>query len=832
MKAVVMAGGEGSRLRPLTLARPKPLVPICNRPIMEHILALLVRHDIRDVLATLHYQGDRIQSYFGDGSEFGVQMSYSTEDAPLGTAGSVKSAEAELKEGTFLIISGDALTDCDLTAAIAFHKEKKSLATLVLQRVDHPLDFGIVITDAEGRVERFLEKPGWSEVFSDTVNTGIYILEPEIFDYIPADEVCDWSQDVFPQLLRQQKPLFGFIMQGYWTDVGSHVQYKEAQEAVLSGKVKLDGFQIGPGSVYMEGSSIVESGAALVPPVCIGQNCKIREGAVVGPYTVIGDNTIVEHGATIERAVLWDSVYVGPNVKIEGAIIGSRVTVKRDTNVGEDAVIGDRCLIDVGCVIRPRVKIWPDKVIERGSIVTMSLIWGNKWRGSLFRELGVAGLSNLEITPDFATRLGSAFGSCLPGQSKVITSRDSTRSSRMLKRAIIASLLSVGCDVLDMRSSAVPVARHYIKTSGAAGAIHVRKLPGNSRVSLIEMFDSRGAYIPRETQRKIENAFFREDFKRTDPDDLGVIEVASRAVEEYQADFFRLLGAGTEGEHLRMVCDYGYSAVAGYFPAMLAKFGAESISLNGFNDAKQSPRSPSEVQRHVDSLEQIVKTLNYDIGALFTNEGERLTVVDVVKGPLTGNTLLSALCLLVAKTVPSAAICISVTAPSKLEQILKENGANVIRSKADTASMMTTALDAGVHFAGDDHGGFIFPEFHPGYDAAFALAKMIGMLRECNLTLSEVVDAVPNFQLAYEQVLCPWEEKGKVMRRISEEQPEASRMELLDGIKIFSTDGWVLVLPDAVEPMFHVYAESSNQNGSNQMVLDYARKIQSIALNK
>jgi mannose-1-phosphate guanylyltransferase/phosphomannomutase len=832
MKAVVMAGGEGSRLRPLTLGRPKPLVPVCNRPIMEHILSLLVRHGITDVVATLHYLGDQIQTYFGDGADFGVQMSYSTEDTPLGTAGSVKQAEEELRDGTFLIISGDALTDCDLTAAIAFHKEKGSLATLVLHHVAHPLDFGVVITDSEGHVERFLEKPGWSEVFSDTVNTGIYILEPEIFDYIPLDEVCDWSQDVFPQLLLLGKPMYGYIMNGYWTDVGSHVQYKEAQEHMLAGKVNLDDFKLGPDAVYMEGNSIVETGAALVPPVCIGQNCKIREGAVIGPYTVIGDNTIVEQAATIERAVLWDSAYVGPNVKVEGALVGSRVTIKRDTVVGEDAVIGDRCLIDVGCVIRPRVKIWPDKVIERGSIVTMSLIWGNKWRGSLFRELGVAGLSNLEITPDFATRLGSAFGSCLPGKAKVITSRDSTRSSRMLKRAIIASLLSVGCDVLDMRSSAVPVARHYIKTSGATGAIHIRKLPGNSRVSLIEMFDSRGAYIPRETQRKIENAFFREDFKRTDPDDLGVIDFASRAIEEYQADFFRLLGAGSDGAQLRIVCDYGFSAVANYFPAMLAKLGVESISINGFNDAKQSPRSPSEVQRHVDNLEQIVKTLQYDLGVLFTDEGERLTVVDCNNGLLSGNTLQAVLCLMVAQTVPSAAICISVTAPSKLEELLRENGATVIRSKSDTASMMNTALDAGVHFACNDHGGFIFPEFHPGYDAAFAIAKLICMLRQRGQRIGEVVDAVPNFQLAYEQVQCPWEEKGKVMRRISEEQPEASRLELLDGIKIFNTEGWVLVLPDAVEPVFHVYAESTDQIGSNQMVSDYARKIQRFALNK
>src|SRR5579862_4624100 len=184
MKAVEMAGGEGSRLRPATANRPKPLVPICNQPIMEHILGLLKSHGINQIVSTLYYLGDEIKDYFGDGSDFGVSMEYSVENVPLGTAGSVKKAEKLLGDGTFLIVSGDALTDCNLTKALEFHREKKSLATLILYRVPSPLEFGVVITDEEGKVVRFLEKPSWSEVFSDTVNTGMYILEPEIFGYM------------------------------------------------------------------------------------------------------------------------------------------------------------------------------------------------------------------------------------------------------------------------------------------------------------------------------------------------------------------------------------------------------------------------------------------------------------------------------------------------------------------------------------------------------------------------------------------------------------------------------------------------------------------------
>ncbi len=839
IKAVVMAGGEGSRLRPVTTNRPKPLVPVGNQPIMEHILTLLRRHGITHVVATLHYLADEIQTHFGDGSDFDVEMAYSIEDTPLGTAGSVKQAEHLIvdkkpRSGSrdpepFLIISGDALTDCDLTKALAFHKERGSMATLILARVPTPLEFGVVITAEDGKVERFLEKPGWSEVFSDTVNTGIYILNPAVFDYMEDGKAYDWSGDIFPKLLEEGKPMYGYVMGEYWADVGSLTQYRDAQEHLLSGDVDLPiQGETNTHGIWLGPNCSIDETAEIIAPVFIGRNCKIKRGAKIGPFTVLGDNAIVEEDAQVERSVVWDSAYIGAGTVVGQAIVCSRVTIKRDCVVQEDAVIGDRCLIDVGSTIRPRIKIWPDKIVERGSTVTMSLIWGNKWRGQLFRELGVAGLSNIEITPDFATRLGSAYGSCLPRGSKVVTSRDSTRSSRMIKRALIASLLSVGCDVLDLRSAALPVARHYIKRSGAAGAMSVRKLPGNSRVSLIEMFDSRGAYLPRNMERKVESLFFREDYNRTDPDDLGMIEISSRAVEEYQADFMRCLRMPSSPRKLRMVCDYGYSAVASIYPMMLASMGVDAISLNSVNDAKLAPRAEAEIQKHIDNLRHIVHTLGYDVGVLFTEEGERMTLIDDAGDQLAGNDLFATFCMLVAKTHKDTSIAMSVTAPSRLEEEIKRLGVTVIRTKADVRSLMNSAVEADVTFAGDDRGGFIFPELHPGFDAMFATGKLIAMLRETGNSLSEITRQLPRFQLAYEAVRCPYETKGAVMRLISEDS-RSDRVELLDGIKIFGPDSWVLVLPDSVEPLFHVYAESPLETASRALVTEYAKKIEKLA---
>ena len=239
MKAVIMAGGEGTRLRPLTSNQPKPMMPLVNRPMLEHIVALLAKHGFDDIVVTVAYLGNQIRDYFGDGSDFGVRMRYATEEQPLGTAGSVRNAADELDE-TFLVISGDVLTDIDLGAFVDAHREKQAVASIALKRVENPLEFGIVITRPDGSIERFLEKPTWGEVFSDTINTGIYVLEPSIFEHIPLGEVVDFSGDVFPKVLDDGGMIHGHVADGYWEDVGTTEAYLRAHADVLDGRVEVD----------------------------------------------------------------------------------------------------------------------------------------------------------------------------------------------------------------------------------------------------------------------------------------------------------------------------------------------------------------------------------------------------------------------------------------------------------------------------------------------------------------------------------------------------------------------------------------------------------------
>src|SRR5687768_14247032 len=323
MKAVVMAGGEGTRLRPMTSSMPKPLLPVANRPIMEHVLRLLKRHGLNETVVTVQFLASLVKNYFGDGEELGMDLTYAHEEKPLGTAGSVKNAEEALRSDSFLVISGDALTDFDLTDLIRFHRERGALVTVCLTRVHNPLEFGIIIVDDDGRIQRFLEKPTWGQVFSDTVNTGIYVMEPEVLDRVAPGEVVDWSGDVFPQLLSEGAPLFGYVADGYWEDVGTHESYLRAQADVLSGKVqaKIDGFEVSPGVWQAEGAE-VDPDAVLKGPLFIGDYAKVEAGAELREHTVVGSNVVVKSGAFLHRAVVHDNVFLGPQSNLRACVVG------------------------------------------------------------------------------------------------------------------------------------------------------------------------------------------------------------------------------------------------------------------------------------------------------------------------------------------------------------------------------------------------------------------------------------------------------------------------------------------------------------------------------
>src|SRR4051812_14692323 len=410
MRAVVMAGGEGTRLRPLTSNQPKPMVPIVGKPCMEHILELLRDHGFVDVVVTVAFLPQAIRSYFGTGDSLGLNVEYSVEESPLGTAGSVRLASDRLDD-TFLVISGDALCDIDLGRIVASHVEKGADVTIGLKSVENPLEFGIVVTDEDGRVERFLEKPSWGQVFSDTINTGIYVLEPEVLRHIPTDRPYDFSKELFPLLLEMGRPIYGHVCDGYWQDIGNLDQYRQANFDALDERVRLNipGIRL-RGNVWIGEGAEIDDLDAIEGPAAIGNYARIAPGATVGPYSVLGASVTLRESARTTRSVVDASSYIGRSALVEGAILGRNCDVHSHVRIHEGVAIGDEVTLGEQSVVMPGVRIYPYKEVDSGTVIHESLIWESRASWRLFSHDTVTGLINVDLTPETAVRLAAALG--------------------------------------------------------------------------------------------------------------------------------------------------------------------------------------------------------------------------------------------------------------------------------------------------------------------------------------------------------------------------------------------------------------------------------------
>lgn len=808
MKAVIMAGGKGTRLRPLTCSMPKPMVPVVNRPMMEHVIHLLVAHDFTELACTLCYMPEAIQGYFGDGSSMGCKITYSVEDTPLGTAGSVR-ALGDFLDGTFLVISGDALTDIDLASAVAFHRKKGAAATIVLTRVATPLEYGVVIVDNDGRITRFLEKPSWGEVFSDTVNTGIYVLEPEIMKNVNPSCEFDFSKNLFPMLLSEGYPMYGYIADGYWCDVGNLDQYRKTSQDILEGKVavKIPGDLVDDGIWVSEGAEIGNM-AALRPPVVVGAGARIEAGALVGEYSVVGPSCIIAEGASVRRSILSTGCFIGSGAEAHGAILGSRVSAKAGVSIQEGAVVGSGCSIGERAQVRPGVKIWPDKTVDGGAQISTSLVWGASWSKRLFGRLGVTGLANIEVTPDFAARLGAAYGSCFSGGTVAVSS-DIHPVSDMIKRALTSGILSSGMSVAELDPGTTAVARYAVPALGADGGVHVRVSPTDRNSTLLEFLDSSGINVDKGTERRIENAFLTEDFKRANPEKAGKAIATRGTVGRY-------LDAITSSVDVDTVRGRGMKVVAGYDRAYIGEL------MRAFCDACGCDLHHVEIANSAWAPSAVTDTVamtRADLGFLLDRNAERLLLVDETGSSISNEEMLALICVSLLTSHRGATVAVPVTASSSIERLAAAFRGHVVRTQANPRSMMEKAIEARVRM-----GEANLPHFQPVLDGVFALAVIFEYLAREGSTLSAFAQMAPRSYMAKQIVDCPWEDKGRVMRRLIEET-DGEDVQLIDGIKVYDDHGWTLILPDSEEPLFHVYSEAQSQEIAEEIAGIYVSRI-------
>ena len=345
IRAMVMAAGAGTRLRPLTNDLPKPMVPIANRPVLEYTVENLRRHGITDIIFNLHSYPELIRDHFGDGSRFGVSISYSHEPKLLGTAGGVKKVEWFLKDNTFLVLSGDGLTTVNVTRLLRFHREKRSVATMGLKAVDTRFDYGVTLTQKNGRIKRFIEKPLWGDVFSSEVNSGIYVFEPSIFKAIPPGAVYDFGKQVWPKLLKSGAAIYGFPFTEYWCDVGNVSEYRRAQCDFLDGTVGLPppGKRLRPG-IWVEEGAHIDAQAKLAAPCLIGRHARIEAGAFIGPHSVIGPGAKVMRKASVKNSTLWADAQVGHSAALENTILAAGAQVPARTALFDALVTNRRAI--------------------------------------------------------------------------------------------------------------------------------------------------------------------------------------------------------------------------------------------------------------------------------------------------------------------------------------------------------------------------------------------------------------------------------------------------------------------------------------------------------
>lgn len=810
MKAIIMAGGKGTRLRPLTCSRPKPMMPIMGKPVMQYCLELLKNNGIKDIGITLQYMADSVIDYFNDGSEFGVNLKYFIEDSPLGTAGSVKNAENFLDE-TFMVISGDAVTDVNLMEALRYHKNKKAMATLILKEVNVPLEYGVVVTDKEGRITGFVEKPNWREVFSDKVNTGIYILEPEIFKFYDKGKNFDFSNDLFPILMEKSVPMYGYNADFYWCDIGSIDQFMQCNYDVLTGDVNVNikGEECGKG-IWMGNNCTVSANAYIKPPVYIGDNSTIYDGVEIGPYTVIGKNNIISAGSTVKKSIIFNNSYIGKHAELRASLICDKVQLENWVSVFEEAIIGDESIIEERSVIKPKVKIWPSKRVGNRKVIRENLIWNSKIQRSLFSNKGIRGDINVNITPEFVLKLSCAYGSIMNSNSKIVISCSEESAAQMLKYSLATGLMSMGLEVYDLNKSTVEVTRMITVSMGFSGAIHISIDKDNNEKATIVFADKDGLNINKNMRRKLENNFIREDFRRAKMDTFKTIVAMNDYTKYYITNIVNKLNLEKiKDKKYKIVYMTKNRVIKWLLINMLSEIEVDTIQIKNSGDLKQ--------------LSEEVSKSHAQLGIWISDEADNYILVDekgeVIKKEL--KEVIKALVLLNIFKFKTIAAAVDVT--HSVEKIANMYNAKFIRTKINHRSIVNEYIKN----EKDKDEKEILNSYLATIDAVSMVSFILNLMAEFNMTLSRLTESVPKYHSKVMKIKCPWEMKGKVMRSIIE-NGGFRYLDLIEGVRISFPKCWALILPDLDEPLCSVLAEGEDEEYVDKILKHLVGSIKKI----
>jgi len=824
-----MAGGAGTRLRPLTTAVPKALLPIAGRPMLGWVIQLLQQHGVERCVVTLQHQASVVLKYFSADVADDVNLRFVTEPMPLGTAGSVRYAQTWLDpEDDVLVLAGDCLTDIDLRQLLQRHREANADLTVALARRSDPRSFGVVTTDESGRVKTIVEKPSWGEVADDSVSTGIYVVSPRIIEGIEPLVSVDWAHDVIPALLRDGARVFGFVMDGYWEDVGSFASYMTAQRDVLDGRVRghVDAFEVSPGVLIATGAE-VSPDAEVRAPSYVGPFAKIEKDAVIGPYAIVGTNTLVRARAVVDHTVLHPNVFVGEDAELRGAIIGRAAEIRRGTRILDGAVVADGCTVLDGAVIGTDVMVYPGKTIDEGSVVDDSIVWESAAQRQVFNDGRVSGIVNVDMTPERIVRLAAAFATTLPKGATVTVGRDHSRAARALNRALAGALTAAGTNIRDLRAVTTALVRNDTARYSDGGVI-LRTTPGRPDSLDVQFLNARGGEITSSQRDSIERIYTRKEFRRPLPTDIGDIRTPHRVLDDYANDVEGVVDMeAIRRSRPRLVLDAGGGPSVGVLSVIMGRLGLDALTVGTALEESGAADPPGPREAALGRLSGLVVSSGARIGARLGPAGERLSVVDERGRVIDDGRMLLIMLDLMSASRHGGVVAVPVTTSRLAEEVASYHGVEVRRIGAGATDLAAAASDPALILAGDGRGRFVIPALGPGPDAVCSLMTLLALVGETDLSLSELDARIPATSIASSSVAVPWHRRATAMRSVREHS-NGRRIDATDGLRVIEADGnWCLVLPEEDQATITLYAEATEMGTAYRLLEEWRSWIES-----
>lgn len=762
MKAVIMAGGEGTRLRPITCSMPKPLVPLCTKPVLAYILDLLAEHGCTDATLTLMYLGKQIESYFAEEEYPGIRLHYAYEETPLGTAGSVKNAVPAVDE-PLLIISGDAMCDFDLSAALAFHREKGAAATLVVKRVKDPREYGLVSVGADGKIAGFVEKPPLSHCVTDLANTGVYILSPQVLERIEPGKKNDFASDVFPAMLADGLPLYAYEDKGYWCDIGDIDSYQRCQKDMLEGKVRCRIPAKNQNGIYCN-SDLSRYQCKIIPPAFIGENVDIGSGTLIAEGTVIGDHAVIGRDCKVRGSILHDCCYLGDRVTCNEAVVCADARLLRDSAAYEHAVLGEGAMLGEDSRLLGGIKLWNKKETASGLTVGDDVKYGSA-KSIVIDDDGISGETNVTVTPELAAKIGASLGSLKAGGT-VGVACNFTKSGTALKQALIAGAVAAGANVLDFGEAAETEYEFCLNRTKADFGAYL----DSNIITNIFLSDRCGIPMMRSMERKLENAVNRGAYKKAAWNDFGMTLWMGELKKLYQLSLLQTISGDLQGMAARVKSSS--SRVKELLEDTLKRLGCgrrEGIILNLTADGRQ------------------VSVYTEETGYLFHEK---------------------ALCLVcLSEFMDGRDVVVPYDAPSVLEDMAARYGRKVLRYYASPCDRS----DSEARKAAEET---LFLN-----DGLVLSVKLLSFLKRRGMTLREALRLLPQFERST-RLIGVKGSTAAVMKALCPQEQAIG-----EGVSIRTEDGNMLIKPMKSGKGIFLFAESVRSETAEELCDLFERRI-------